>query len=284
MNVYVEIIILAVLCALNSALVGSWLVVNGMALMSDGMSHALILGIALTFYFIQSTTSWLLLVGAGCAGWILTQLVLWLMQKHKLTHDAALGLLFPTFFSLGTILITKYAHAIHLDIDMVLLGEITFAPLKRMVTNGIDLGPVGIWHLLFLCIILSMSLYMGFYYLSLCSFDKTFAQIQGISIATTQSLLLLLTSITTVLCFDLVGSLAIIALMIVPTATALLTSTTMQETITLSMFYSTLSAIGGCLMGMYFDVSIAGSIATMAGIIFFTKALSFCAKMKYHES
>jgi manganese/zinc/iron transport system permease protein len=275
MNIYLEIILLAVLCALNSALIGSWLVVNGMSLMSDGMSHALILGIAITFCFIHSTTSWLLLVGAGCAGWALTQLILWLMQRHNLTHDAALGLLFPTFFSLGTLLITKYAHNIHLDVDMVLLGEITFAPLKRMIIAGADYGPIGMWYLTVLLLILLLSMTFLFKHLQLCTFDKTFAQSQGISVSVIQSLLLLLTSITTVMCFDLVGSLAIIALMIVPSATALLQSISMVETIALSMFYGALGAIGGCLMGMYFDVSIAGSIATMTGVVFSMQACNY---------
>jgi manganese/zinc/iron transport system permease protein len=91
-----------------------------------------------------------------------------------------------------------------------------------------------------------------------------------------QAFLLFLTSITTVLCFDLVGSLAIISLMIVPAATALLTSRTMQETILKSMIFGSLSAMGGCLMGIYFDVSIAGSIATMAGAIFMAQTISYC--------
>jgi manganese/zinc/iron transport system permease protein len=278
MYLYIEIIALAVLCALNSALTGSWLVVNGMSLMSDGMSHALILGIAITFCMIHSTTSWFLLVGAGCAGWVLTQLILWLMERHNLTHDAALGLLFPTFFSLGTILITKYAHSIHLDVDMVLLGEITFAPLKRMLLWGKDFGPISMWYLITLLIIVSLSVLLLFNYLSVCAFDKSFAQAQGVRISTIQSMLLLLTSITTVMCFDLVGSLAIIALMIVPTATALLNCHSMKETIFMSMIYGSISAIAGCMLGIYFDVSIAGSIASMTGFIFFIKVIQLLSE------
>ncbi len=271
MQLYVEIIILAVLCALNSAITGSWLVVNGMSLMSDGMSHALILGIAVTFCLIHSTTSWLLLLGAGCSGWALTQLILWLMDRHHMNHDAALGLLFPSFFSLGTILITKYASSIHLDVDMVLLGEITFAPLKRMILWNSDCGPIGMWYLIILLLVIAASVFALFNYLTVCAFDKTFAVTQGISIKAIQSLLLLLTSITTVMCFDLVGSLAIIALMIVPTATALLNCHSMKTTMISSMIYGTMSAIIGCLLGIYFDVSVAGSIASMTGLLFFVK-------------
>ena len=55
-------------------------------------------------------------------------------------EDAAIGLVFPALFSLGVILISRYAGGVHLDTDVVLLGELAFAPFDRLIVAGRDLG------------------------------------------------------------------------------------------------------------------------------------------------
>ena len=59
-------------------------------------------------------------------------------------EDAAIGLVFPALFSIGVILISRYADGVHLDVDAVLLGELAFAPFDRLEFWGWDWGPTGL--------------------------------------------------------------------------------------------------------------------------------------------
>ena len=66
---------------------------------------------------------------------LLTEL---LIQTKRLKEDAAIGLVFPLFFSIGVIVITKFINGVHLDSDCVLFGEIAFAPFERLIVSGLD--------------------------------------------------------------------------------------------------------------------------------------------------
>jgi manganese/zinc/iron transport system permease protein len=62
-------------------------------------------------------------------------------RTRLLRGDAAIGIVFPVLFSVGVILIARYAGDVHLDVDAVLLGEIAFSPFDRFAPFGLDLGP-----------------------------------------------------------------------------------------------------------------------------------------------
>src|SRR5260221_5607357 len=141
----VEIVMIAILAAVTCCLPGVFLVLRGVAMMSDAISHAILLGIVVMFLLVQSLTSPLLIVGASLSG-ILTVLCTEMIIKSKrLKQDAAIGLVFPLFFSVGVILVSQCARNVHLDTDMVLLGELAFAPFNRLVLQGIDCGPSALW-------------------------------------------------------------------------------------------------------------------------------------------
>lgn len=142
-----EIAVIAVLTAISCALPGTLLVLRGAALMSDAISHSVLLGIALMFLHVQRLDSPLLLVGAALSGLAAVIVVEKIIASKKLKKDAALGLIFPLFFSLGVIIISNYAKNAHLDTDMVLLGELAFAPFTRLNLWNIDCGPFAVWVL-----------------------------------------------------------------------------------------------------------------------------------------
>ena len=127
----IEIVLIAAVVAASCALVGSFLVLRRMALMSDAISHAILFGIVLMFFVVESTTSPLLIVAATLTGVLTVLLVEALTRTQLVKEDAAIGLVFPLLFSLGVILITRYASNVHLDVDAVLLGELAFAPFNR---------------------------------------------------------------------------------------------------------------------------------------------------------
>ena len=121
--------------------------------------------------------------------------------------------------------------------------------------------------------------------LALATFDKTLAYSLGFSPALIHWGLMTLTSITAVGAFDVVGSIVLVALMIVPAATAYLCTKELKTMIAMSIGFGVLSAVTGYALAHWLDASIAGGIATMNGILFlgvflyqlYTKAFKYRA-------
>ena len=109
------------------------------AMMSDAISHTVLLGIVLGFLVIGSLESPLLMAAAAAVGVLTVSLVELLLRTKLVRQDAAIGLVFPALFSVAVILISRFARGVHLDVDAVLLGELTFAPLDRISVVGLDL-------------------------------------------------------------------------------------------------------------------------------------------------
>jgi manganese/zinc/iron transport system permease protein len=118
----VELLIIAVLVAVACAIPGVFLVLKKMSLISDAISHSVLLGIVVGFMLTHSLSSPLLFIGAVITG-LLTVFLSEVLVKSKLVkEDAAIGLVFPALFSIGVILVSRYTGNVHLDTDAVLLG------------------------------------------------------------------------------------------------------------------------------------------------------------------
>jgi manganese/zinc/iron transport system permease protein len=141
MNIALEIQLVAVVVAVACSLPGVFLVLRRMALMSDAITHTVLLGIVLAFFLTHNIASPLLVLGAAAMGVITVALVELLLKTRLVREDASIGLVFPALFSIAVILISRYAGSVHLDTDAVLLGEIAFAPFRRLEMGGMDLGP-----------------------------------------------------------------------------------------------------------------------------------------------
>ena len=268
MSIELQIILIACLTSIACILPGVFLVLRGVALMSDAISHAILLGIALMFLFVKNLHSPLLIVGASLAGIATVFLTELLINTKRLKKDAAIGLVFPLFFSIGVILISKFARNVHLDLDMVLLGELAFAPFNRLMINGIDCGPYALWVMSGITLINALFVSLFYKELKLITFDPVLARSLGFSPVLIYYALMTLTSITAVGAFDIVGSLVVVALMITPAATAYLLTNQLHTMIGLSLGVGIASSIFGYVLATVLDASIAGSIATMTGVLF----------------
>ncbi len=267
MTPQLEILILACVVAAACALPGVFLVLRKMSLMSDAISHAILLGIVVSFFIVRDIASPFLMLGAAVTGVLTASLTEILIGTRKMKEDASIGLVFPIFFSLGIILISKYAGDIHLDIDAVLLGEIGFAPFDRFIGFGLDIPR----SLLVMGIILAINIsLMAVFYkeLKLSTFDEGLAIALGFSPAVVHYALMAMVSITAVGAFDAVGSILVVALMITPPATAYLLTHRLPTMIWLSAAIGKASAISGYGLARIFDANIAGSMAMMAGALF----------------
>jgi manganese/zinc/iron transport system permease protein len=264
----IEIQLIASVVAIACALPGVFLVLRRMAMMSDAISHTVLLGIVLAFFVTKDLASPLLVIGATITGVLTVSLVELLNRTGRVKEDAAIGLVFPALFSLAVILISRFAGDVHLDTDAVLLGELAFAPFDRFVAFGYDLGPQALLVMGGILLLNLVFILLFYKELKLATFDAGLAAALGFSPALIHYGLMTLVSVTAVGAFDAVGSILVVALMIAPAAAAYLLTDHLSRMLGLSALIGVLSAIGGYWLALALDANIAGSMATVAGILF----------------
>ncbi len=263
-----EIQLIASLVAIACAIPGTFLVLRKMAMISDAISHSILPGIVVGFFITQNLNSPLLILLAALTGVLTVVLVEKIQQTKLVKEDTAIGLVFPALFSVGVILIAKFANDVHLDIDAVLLGELAFTPFDRINYNGIDFGPRSLWVIGTILTVTLTLLFTFFKEIKISTFDAGLASSLGFSPAIIHYGLMSVASVTSVGAFDAVGAILVVALMIAPAAAAYLLTTNLIKMIALACFIGVFSAISGYWVANILDASIAGSIATMLGLVF----------------
>lgn len=268
MSPQIEIQIISVIVAVACALPGTFLVLRKMSMMSDSITHTILLGIVLAFFVTYDLSSPLLIVGAALMGVVTVWLTELLSRTRLLAEDAAIGVVFPLLFSVAIILITRYAGSVHLDTDSVLLGELAFAPFDRMVIGGVDIGSKAIYTTGILLLINLTAIIFFFKELKLATFDPMLAAVLGFSPALVHYGLMTLVSLTTVGAFQAVGSVLVVAFMIGPPVTAYLLTDDLKRMLILSGGIGAVNGILGYQVAALLDVSIAGSMAVVTGLVF----------------
>ncbi len=264
----IEIQLIAIVVAVACALPGVFLVLRRTAMMSDAISHSILFGIVIAFFVTRDLASPFLIIGAAVTGLLTVVLVELLSRTRLVREDAAIGLVFPVLFSIGVILIARYAGSVHLDTDSVLLGELAFAPFNRLTVGGVDLGPKSLFVMAGI-LLLSLAFILVFYKeLKLSTFDAGLAAALGFAPAALHYALMGIVSVTAVGAFDAVGSVLVVALMIAPPATAYLLTDRLSIMLLLSALVGIVSAELGYWAAHGLDVSIAGSMASAAGLCF----------------
>ncbi|MFO7624265.1 MAG: metal ABC transporter permease [Anaerolineales bacterium] len=267
-TVQIELQLIAIVVASACALPGVFLVLRRLAMMSDAITHTVLLGIVLAFFITEDLASPLLLLGAALMGVVTVALVELLLKTRLVKEDAAVGLVFPALFSLAVILISRYASGVHLDTDAVLMGELAFAPFTRFTPFGFDIGPLSL-YLMGGILVLNL-VFIGLFYkeLKLATFDAGLAASLGFAPGLLHYALMTLVSITAVGAFETVGSILVVALMVAPPITAYMLTDRLSRMLGLSVLIGVGSAISGYWLAFALDASIAGSMATMAGVLF----------------
>ena len=266
----IEIQLIASIVAIACAIPGTFLVLRKMAMISDAISHSILPGIVIGFFITQDLNSPLLILLAALTGILTVVLVEYIQKTGLVKEDTAIGLVFPTLFSIGVILIAKNANDVHLDVDAVLLGELAFAPFNRLTISGVDVGPKSLWIIGLILLITIGLLFAFFKELKISTFDAGLAASLGFSPVLIHYGLMTVSSVTTVGAFDAVGAILVVALMIAPAATAYLLTTDLKRMLIYSICFGILSAISGYWLAHWLDASISGSITTMLGLLFLT--------------
>ncbi len=262
------VILTGILAASACGLIGTFLVLRQNAMLGDAISHAVLPGLVLAFLITSSRNVVPMIIGAGTMGLVTAYLTEVLGNTGRLYRDAALAIVFTFLFAVGVILISVYTGQIDLDQECVLYGEIAYTPWDTVVLGGTDYGPRAVWILggIFVANLLFVLLFYN--KLKICSFDPQLAQSVGISAKRWHYLLMTMVSLTVVAAFESVGAILVVAMLIIPGATAYLLTQRLSVLLLLSIVIGVICAIGGFYGASYFNASIAGFMAVVGGLVF----------------
>lgn len=263
-----EVVILLVGSAVAAAcaLVGTFLVLRGMSMLGDAISHAVLPGIAVAFVLTGSRAALPMVIGAAALGVLTVFLVELLDRTRRLKEDASIGVVFPALFALGVIMISRWAGQVDLDLDCVLYGEIAYAPWDVLLIGGRSWGPEALWTSGAVLLLNTVLVTVFYKELKLSTFDAGLATALGFSPVLLHYVLMTAVSITVVGSFESVGAILVVAMLIVPPSAAYLLVDRLSRMLLLAVALGVLSAVVGYGAARWIDCSIAGAMAVVAGL------------------
>ena len=273
------IVVIGSLAAGACALLGNFLVLRKMSMMGDAISHAVLPGLAIAFLVTGARASLPMFIGAAIVGVLTAVFTQWISRFGKVDEGASMGIVFTTLFALGLLLIVQGADHVDLDPSCVLYGAIELTPLDVVWRPTLFslLLEVPRAALVLAGVILFNAVFVVAFFkeLRISSFDAELATAMGINSKLMHYLLMTLVAVTTVACFEAVGSIIVIAMLIVPAATAHLLTDRLWLMVVLSVLIAIASAVLGHLSALvvpgwfgFADTSTSGMMAVMAGLIF----------------
>ena len=264
-----QVILMGLFICWSCGVLGSFIVVRRMALMGDAISHGILPGLAIAFLFTGSLTLGSMWIGACLAGLACSYCIEWLHLNTPLRQDAALGLVFTSFFALGVTLISLQAGHIDLHPDCILYGEIGFVPLAPSLRIGeMDLGNRALLTMGGVCALILVAVLIFFRHLLVSSFDATLARSMGIRVRRVHFGLMLGLALATVASLESVGVILVVAMLVFPSVTASFFFARMSSLVWATFPLGITYSVGGFHLAQWLDCSLAGAMATFAGLLF----------------
>ena len=263
------IILTGALIAVSSGILGSFMVLRKLSMLGDAISHAVLPGIVIAVFLSGGRDPFSMLLGAAFFGLLTTLLIEFLQKKAHVKSDSAIGVIFTFLFAIGIILISYYAGRIDIDQDCILYGEIAYVPIDLWILpNGWIMGPRSVYILGVVFLLVLGFVIFFFKELAITAFDPEYADSIGISSTLWHYALMVLVSMTTVVSFESVGAILIINFMVGPPLMAFLLTNQLKKMLWISAGLGVLVAGVGYIPAAYWDVSIAGSMACVSGVLF----------------
>jgi manganese/zinc/iron transport system permease protein len=254
------------------ALPGVFLMLRRMSMLGDAVSHAVLPGIAASFLITGSRAILPMLSGALIAGILASFLATYLTRRKLATPDAALGIVFTSFFALGVVIISWGAKHVDLDLGCVLYGLAEFIPLDTVGIFNYNI-PRAVVILTSVLIINTLLVILFYKELILTSFDPVLAHCTGIPNRKIQYGLMAVTAATAVATFESVGSVLVVAMFVIPPASAYLLADRVTSIILIAGLLGVGCATGGYLGALHYNSSVAGMMSVIAGCFFVIAAV-----------
>ncbi|MCT0078354.1 metal ABC transporter permease [Lactococcus lactis] len=251
-------LVTAVVIGVVSGAVGCFIILRGMSLMGDAISHAVLPGVAISYILGIN-----FFVGAIIFGLLSSIIITFIKNNSIIKGDTAIGITFSSFLALGVILIGVANSST--DLFHILFGNIlAVQDIDKWLTIGVS-GIVLIVIILF------------FKELLITSFDPLMAKAIGMKVNFYHYLLMVLLTLVSVTAMQSVGTILIVAMLITPTATAYLYTNSLRKMIILSSSLGAVSSVLGLFIGYSFNIAVGSSIVITSSIIF---AISFLVSPK----
>lgn len=235
LSVYWPILVEGALVSVSLGLIGCFLVVRGMSLLGDALSHSVLPGIVIGFLIGGSLHSPWILVGATAVGVVAALLVQMVQHHSRVKEDASLGIVFTSLFALGVVMINLYAGQADLDPGCVLYGNIENFILDRE----------GIWPMAVILGGTVIGLFVFYRHLLVSTFDPGLAVSIGIPAAAVHYGMMAVLSLTVVASFEAVGAILAVALLVLPGATARLWTDRMPAMLWIAVAHGLVSTAAG---------------------------------------
>jgi len=251
-------LITSVMVGISAGIIGSFIILRGMSLMGDAISHAVLPGVALSYMLGSSY-----IIGATIFGMASAALIGFVTKHSRLKNDTAIGIVFSAFFALGIILIS-FARS-STDLYHILFGNVLAVRDSDMFLTAAVL------------VIVLIAVPLFYKQLKLTSFAPTIAKSYVWNISAINYGLMFLLTLVAVTSLQTVGTILVIAMLITPAATAYQLTDKLLVMIVLSTVFGTLSSI----VGLYFSYSYnlpSGATIVMAAAVFFIVAFIFAPK------
>src|SRR5262245_35250417 len=261
-----RIILVGALTNIACALVGCYLVLRRMSLMGDAISHAVLPGLVLAFVLTGCTNIVWMFLGAAGAALLTTFLTQTLHQFGRVPTDAGMGVAFTSLFALGVVLLKLYVSKVHFDVHCVFEGMLAEGALDTVDFHGwevprqlLTVAPVVLFNLLFVTLLWKE--------LKLSSFDPALGTAMGYPATLMHYLLMAVVAVTAAASFEAVGSILVVAMLIVPPATAHLLCDRLGSMVIVACLLGVVSAVLGYWLSSeaVWNVAPAGAMAVVAG-------------------
>ncbi len=239
-------VIVGVLCAV----MGTYVVLRGMAFLGDAMAHAILPGVAIA-YILRGD----LLIGAGVAAVVIALSIGFFSKEGTVKEDTAIGILFAAALSLGVALIsTMQTYAV--DLSHILFGNVLGVSVSDLwLIGGLSLGILLIVVLLFKPFLV-------------ISFDPVLAATLRLPAELLRNLMLVLLALTVVVSLQTVGVSLAAAMLVTPAATAYLVTRRLAPMMLVSALIGAVSSVIGLYISYYFNIVSGSSVVLTATAIF----------------
>ncbi|WP_026022997.1 metal ABC transporter permease [Paenisporosarcina sp. TG20] len=248
----------SIMVGIICGVIGCFIILRGMALMGDAISHAVLPGVALSyilginFFFGAVFTGLITALGIG-----------FISNNSRIKNDVSIGIMFTAAFASGIILITFMKSST--DLYHILFGNVLAVRPSEMLSTLI----IGIFVLV--CI------YVFYKELLVSSFDPTMASAYGLPTKLIHYFLMTLLTLVTVASLQTVGIILVVAMLITPASTAYLLTDRLWVMLYLSAGIGVLSSI----LGLYFSYTYnlaSGATIVLAATVLFILAFLFSPK------
>lgn len=240
-----------VLVSVSCAVVGTFVVLRGMAFIGDALAHGVLPGIAVSILLGVPG-----IIGAAVGALAMIGGISLITQRSRLSSDTAIGLFFVAMLALGVVIVSR-SSSFSGDLVAVLFGEILGISPSALVIQLVAVGAV---------LVTAIVCYRPF--LLLC-FNPEQAQVAGFSVRRYHNIMLALIAITIIVSFQTVGTLLVFGMLLAPSSAGALIARRIESMIAWAAAFGSVSAYFGLLVSYHFKLAAGSTIVLVATAFFF---------------